>query len=104
VVESFHIPRALSDEALRLLTSLPMDEIERRLRVPDLPNRAADLLERQALAEPGPETPTDEELLEMMTDIVYALCNDGTVCSRIDIPGKQWSRMDDVPQPPEACQ
>ena len=34
MVESFHIPRALSDEALRLLTTLPMDEIERRLRVP----------------------------------------------------------------------
>jgi len=34
VVESFHIPRALSDEALRLLTTLLMEEIERRLRVP----------------------------------------------------------------------
>lgn len=34
VVESWHLPRALSDEALRLLTSLPMEEIERRLRVP----------------------------------------------------------------------
>lgn len=33
VVESWHLPRALSDEALRLLTSLPMDEIERRLRM-----------------------------------------------------------------------
>ena len=43
--ESFHIPRALSDEALRLLTSLPMEEIERRLRVPDLLHRAADLPE-----------------------------------------------------------
>lgn len=34
VVESWHLPRALSDEALRLLTSLPLGEIERRLRVP----------------------------------------------------------------------
>ena len=34
MVDSFHIPRALSDEALRLLTTLPMEEIERRLRVP----------------------------------------------------------------------
>lgn len=34
VAESWHIPRALSDEALRLLTSLPMEEIERRLRAP----------------------------------------------------------------------
>ena len=32
---------------------------------------------------------------------VYALCNDGTVWSRIDIPSKKWSRMADVPQPPE---
>lgn len=34
MVESFHIPRPLSDEALRLLTSLPMKEIERRLLAP----------------------------------------------------------------------
>ncbi|MBU6280351.1 MAG: hypothetical protein KGN78_14015 [Actinomycetales bacterium] len=33
MTESWHIPRALSDEALRLLTSLPMEEIERRLRM-----------------------------------------------------------------------
>ena len=33
VPESWYIPRALSNEALRLLTSLPMDEIERRLRM-----------------------------------------------------------------------
>ena len=33
VPEPWHIPRALSNEALRLLTSLPMDEIERRLRM-----------------------------------------------------------------------
>lgn len=31
VSESWHIPRALSDEALRLITTLPMEEIERRL-------------------------------------------------------------------------
>ena len=31
--ESWHISRALSDEALRLLTELPMEEIERRLRM-----------------------------------------------------------------------
>lgn len=36
VVESWHVPRALSDKALRLITSLPMDEIERRLLVPVL--------------------------------------------------------------------
>lgn len=34
VIHSWHLPRALSDEALRLLTSLPMDEIERRLLAP----------------------------------------------------------------------
>ena len=33
--------------------------------------------------------------------VVYALCNDGTVWSRLDIPGKKWSQMDDVPQPQE---
>lgn len=48
VVESWYLPRALSDEALRLLTSLPMEEIERRLRM----NEPA-----------GRERPTDEELL-----------------------------------------
>lgn len=142
MTESWHIPRALSDKALRLLTRLSMEEIERRLRMDgpaeherptdeqlddlfveidgsgetqswrafaravlarwgavngevaelaaevrylvrelrdqaddlspslelfELIHRAADLLERQALAEPGPETPTDKELLEMMT-------------------------------------
>jgi len=30
--------------------------------------------------------------------VVYALCDDGTVWSRVDLPGKQWSRMNDVPQ------
>lgn len=64
VVESWYLPRALSDEALRLLTSLPMDEIERRLRVPDLLTRAADLmgLERQAAAAP---MAADEEVAEL---------------------------------------
>lgn len=64
VVESWHLPRALSDEALRLLTALPMDEIERRLRVPDLLTRAADLmgLERQAAAAP---MAADEEVAEL---------------------------------------
>jgi len=33
MTESWYIPRALSDEALRLLTALPMEEIERRLRM-----------------------------------------------------------------------
>lgn len=37
------------------------------------------------------------------TSVVYALCNDGTVWSRVDIPGKQWSQMDDVPQPQEVA-
>ena len=32
------------------------------------------------------------------SSILYALCNDGTVWSRIDIPSKKWSRMDEVPQ------
>ena len=30
--------------------------------------------------------------------VVYALCNDGTVWSRNDAPGREWSRMDDIPQ------
>ena len=54
VVESWHLPRALSDEALRLLTTLPMDEIERRLRM-DGPA--------------GHERPTDEQLDNLFVEI-----------------------------------
>lgn len=32
------------------------------------------------------------------SSIIYALCDDGTVWSRTDIPGKKWSQMEDVPQ------
>jgi len=60
VVESWHVPRALSDKALRLLTSLPMEEIERRLRVPDLLTRAADLLELEH--QPLRPIPVSEQL------------------------------------------
>ena len=34
MTKPWHIPRALSNEALRLLTTLPMEEVERRLREP----------------------------------------------------------------------
>ena len=92
VPEPWHIPRALSNEALRLLTSLPMDEIERRLRGPApaadgevaklveamrnqaddarqyttfyLLHCAADLLERQAAAAPVARLPEDAQVIE----------------------------------------
>ena len=57
VVESWHLPRALSDEALRLLTSLPMEEIELRLRM-DGPA--------------GHEKPTDEQLDALFFEIVQS--------------------------------
>ena len=49
--KSWHIPRTLSYEALRLLTELPMEEIERRLR-----------LEPAAVE----EQPSDQEVAELV--------------------------------------
>jgi len=58
VPESWHIPRALSDEALRLLSSLPMDEIERRLRM-------------EPAAVEG--QPSDQEVAELTDDALYLI-------------------------------
>ena len=54
VPESWLIPRALSDETLRLLTSLPEDEIQRRLRMdgPAVPEGREPAAVEKCLIEP----------------------------------------------------
>lgn len=39
--------------------------------------------------------------LELSSSVVYALCSDGTIWSRTDVPGREWSQMEGVPQPQE---
>ena len=67
VPEPWHIPRALSNEALRLLTSLPLDEIERRLRMdgPTVPEG------REPAAVDG--QPSDGEVVELTDEALYLI-------------------------------
>jgi len=67
VPESWYIPRALSNEALRLLTSLPMEEIERRLRMdgPAVPEG------RELAAVEG--QPSDGEVVELTDEALYLI-------------------------------
>ena len=66
-VESWHLPRALPNEALRLLSSLPIEEIERRLRMdgPAVPEgREPSAVEGQ---------PSDGEVVELIDEALYLI-------------------------------
>lgn len=90
-VESWHLPRALSNEALRLLSSLPMDEIERRLRMdgPAVPEG------REPAAVEG--QPSDGEVAELVAALrMDAECVAAEQPDLMQMTDKQLTRAADL--------